>query len=220
MYTIKDVAKRAGEVCHNVARQLLHRLHNFVEILIHEARKLCCGDRGEVDHRIRIGPFLVAYGMHGTDDHVINVCVQKLIRMELVPHHFADLTAGQNFHSAFKLLSRFAYLADGSRNALRDLAVEIILRVAVIGNSEAFYPMTDRFLRRILDRCAAVMRVARVYVHIAVTANGFYGLLRYWFNNYDKMSRNEVTALAYVLVKRLMVPKNPEINFVAMKEDT
>lgn len=51
-------------------------------------------------------------------------------------------------------------------------------------------------------------------------SNGFYGLLRYWFNNYDKMSRNEVTALAYVLVKRLMVPKNPEINFVAMKEDT
>lgn len=46
-------------------------------------------------------------------------------------------------------------------------------------------------------------------------SNGFYGLLRYWFKNYEKMSKNEVTALAYVLVKRLMVPKNPEIKFNA-----
>ena len=46
-------------------------------------------------------------------------------------------------------------------------------------------------------------------------SNGFYGLLRYWFKNYDKMSKNEVTGLAYVLVKRLMVPKNPDIRFNA-----
>lgn len=43
-------------------------------------------------------------------------------------------------------------------------------------------------------------------------SSGFYGLLRYWFANYDKMSKNEVTALAYVLVKRLMVPSNPDIS--------
>lgn len=43
-------------------------------------------------------------------------------------------------------------------------------------------------------------------------SNGFYGLMRYWFNNYDKMSKSEVTALAYVLVKRLLVPSNPDIS--------
>lgn len=48
-------------------------------------------------------------------------------------------------------------------------------------------------------------------------SNGFYGLLRYWFKNYDKMTKNEVTALAYVLVKRLMVPKNPEIKLDSKK---
>lgn len=42
-------------------------------------------------------------------------------------------------------------------------------------------------------------------------SNGFYGLMRYWFANYDKMSKNEVTALAFVLIKRLMVPGNPDI---------
>lgn len=42
-------------------------------------------------------------------------------------------------------------------------------------------------------------------------SNGFYGLLRYWFRNYDEMTKNEVTALAYVMIKRLMVPNNPEI---------
>ena len=43
-------------------------------------------------------------------------------------------------------------------------------------------------------------------------SNGFYGLMRYWFNNYDKMSKNEVTALAYVMIKRLLVPNNPDIS--------
>lgn len=44
-------------------------------------------------------------------------------------------------------------------------------------------------------------------------SNGFYGLMRYWFANYDKMSKSEVTALAYVMIKRLLVPGNPDINF-------
>lgn len=49
-------------------------------------------------------------------------------------------------------------------------------------------------------------------------SSGFYGLMRYWFNNYDKMSKNEVTALAYVLIKRLMIPNNPDINSDAFKK--
>lgn len=44
-------------------------------------------------------------------------------------------------------------------------------------------------------------------------SNGFYGLMRYWFANYDKMSKSQVTALAYVMIKRLLVPGNPDINF-------
>lgn len=43
-------------------------------------------------------------------------------------------------------------------------------------------------------------------------SSGFYGLMRYWFKNYEKMTKSEVTALAYVLVKRLLVPGNPDIN--------
>lgn len=51
-------------------------------------------------------------------------------------------------------------------------------------------------------------------------SNGFYGLLRYWFKNYDKMTKNEVTALAYVMIKRLMVPSNPEIKLEPKNKDT
>ena len=51
-------------------------------------------------------------------------------------------------------------------------------------------------------------------------SNGFYGLLRYWFKNYDKMTKNEVTALAYVMIKRLMVPSNPEIKLEPKSKDT
>lgn len=42
-------------------------------------------------------------------------------------------------------------------------------------------------------------------------SSGFYGLVRHWFSNYDQMTKMEVTALAYVLIKRLMVPNNPDI---------
>lgn len=51
-------------------------------------------------------------------------------------------------------------------------------------------------------------------------SNGFYGLLRHWFKNYDKMTKNEVTALAYVMIKRLMVPSNPEIKLEPKSTDT
>ncbi len=43
-------------------------------------------------------------------------------------------------------------------------------------------------------------------------SSGFYGLMRYWFNNCDSMTKKEVTALAYVLIKRLLIPGNPDID--------
>lgn len=49
-------------------------------------------------------------------------------------------------------------------------------------------------------------------------SSGFYGLMRYWFINYDKMSKREVTALSYVLVKRLLVQGNPEISTKPVKK--
>ena len=44
-------------------------------------------------------------------------------------------------------------------------------------------------------------------------SSGFYGLISHWFANYEKMSKGEVTALAYILIKRLMIPNNPDITF-------
>ncbi len=49
-------------------------------------------------------------------------------------------------------------------------------------------------------------------------SNGFYGLISYWFANYEKMTVNEVTALAYILIKRLIVPGNPDITFEKAKK--
>ncbi|MGN0447308.1 MAG: TetR/AcrR family transcriptional regulator [Acutalibacteraceae bacterium] len=43
-------------------------------------------------------------------------------------------------------------------------------------------------------------------------STGFYGALRYWFLNYESISKGEITALIYVLIKRLLIPGNPEIN--------
>ena len=42
-------------------------------------------------------------------------------------------------------------------------------------------------------------------------SSGFYGILRYWLENPDLMSKEEVTQLTYMLIKRLMVKDNPNI---------
>lgn len=42
-------------------------------------------------------------------------------------------------------------------------------------------------------------------------SSGFYGILRYWLENPELMSKEEVTQLTYMLIKRLMVKDNPNI---------
>ena len=42
-------------------------------------------------------------------------------------------------------------------------------------------------------------------------SSGFYGILRYWLENPDLMSKEDVTQLTYMLIKRLMVKDNPNI---------
>ncbi len=39
-------------------------------------------------------------------------------------------------------------------------------------------------------------------------SSGFYGLIRFWMENEDKMTKSEITALSYVLVKRLSMLEN------------
>ena len=42
-------------------------------------------------------------------------------------------------------------------------------------------------------------------------SSGFYGLLSHWLENPDLMTRSEVTAMAYILVKRLLILGDPDI---------
>lgn len=45
----------------------------------------------------------------------------------------------------------------------------------------------------------------------AFISNGFYGLLSHWLENPDLMTKSEVTAMAYILVKRLLILGDPDI---------
>lgn len=47
-------------------------------------------------------------------------------------------------------------------------------------------------------------------------SSGFYGLLRRWLENPDDMTKATLKGLAYVLVKRLIVPGNPDIEQYAI----
>ena len=42
-------------------------------------------------------------------------------------------------------------------------------------------------------------------------SSGFYGILRYWLENPELMTKEEVTQLTYTLIKRLLVKDNPNI---------
>ncbi len=44
-------------------------------------------------------------------------------------------------------------------------------------------------------------------------SNGFFSLLKYWLDNPDKIKKSELIGLNYLLVKRLLMPINPEIDF-------
>lgn len=47
--------------------------------------------------------------------------------------------------------------------------------------------------------------------YYAFISNGFYGTLKYWIENPDSISKREITRLTYMLVKRLIVPGDPDI---------
>lgn len=43
-------------------------------------------------------------------------------------------------------------------------------------------------------------------------SKGFYGLVKYWLDNPDKMSKNELVGLIYLLINRLLVKGSPNID--------
>lgn len=49
-------------------------------------------------------------------------------------------------------------------------------------------------------------------------SSGFYGLLKYWLANPDKLTKKELIGLAFVLVKRLLVLGNPDIDYMPKKK--
>ncbi len=50
-------------------------------------------------------------------------------------------------------------------------------------------------------------------------SSGFYGLIKHWLDYPDEMSKNELVGLTYVLIKRLLVTDNPDIERFARKEN-
>ena len=42
-------------------------------------------------------------------------------------------------------------------------------------------------------------------------SSGFYGTLKYWIENPEAISKKEITRLTYILIKRLIVPGDPDL---------
>ena len=53
-------------------------------------------------------------------------------------------------------------------------------------------------------------RVSYEFFYIYLSG-GFYDVVRYWLDHQDKMSKASLKALCYVLIKRLIVPVDPDI---------
>ncbi len=42
-------------------------------------------------------------------------------------------------------------------------------------------------------------------------SSGFYGIIKYWLDNPEEMSKASLKGLTYILIKRLMIPGDPDI---------
>lgn len=47
-------------------------------------------------------------------------------------------------------------------------------------------------------------------------SGGFYSAVKYWFENPDKMSKASVKGLTYILIKRLLIPNDPDIENITL----
>ena len=52
------------------------------------------------------------------------------------------------------------------------------------------------------------------YIYLS---GGLYDVVRYWLDNQDKMDKASLKALCYMLIKRLIVPSNPDIDDLMKK---
>ncbi len=50
-------------------------------------------------------------------------------------------------------------------------------------------------------------------------SSGFYGLISHWMKNPEVMTKNEVIALVYIFIKRLMVLGNPDITTATTRKE-
>lgn len=47
-------------------------------------------------------------------------------------------------------------------------------------------------------------------------SGGFYSTIKYWLENPDKMSKASVKGLTYILIKRLIIPTDPDIDNITL----
>lgn len=48
-------------------------------------------------------------------------------------------------------------------------------------------------------------------------SGGFYSTIKYWLDNPDKMSKASVKGLTYILIKRLIMPTDPDIDNISLE---
>lgn len=57
-------------------------------------------------------------------------------------------------------------------------------------------------------------KVSYEFFYIFISG-GFYGIIKYWMDNPDKMTKSSLKALTYIFIKRLLVPTDPDIEDIA-----
>lgn len=61
-------------------------------------------------------------------------------------------------------------------------------------------------------------RISYEFFYIYLSG-GFYDVVRYWLDHQDKMSKSSLKALCYVLIKRLIVPVDPDISTIISNKE-
>lgn len=108
----------------------------------------------------------------------------------------------------YATIDKFIDLFEARRDTVLMLMDKSFSTSFTVRMSQMFSEFNYKFFREFNgDRAKVSYEFFYIYL-----SGGFYDVVRYWLDHQDKMSKDSLKALCYVLIKRLIVPVDPDID--------
>ena len=115
-------------------------------------------------------------------------------------------------HSVYATIDGFIDLFEARRDTVHMLMDKSFSTSFTERMSKMFSESNYKYFREFNgDRSKVSYEFFYIYL-----SGGFYDVVRYWLDHQDKMSKSALKGLCYLLIKRLIVPVDPDINTIVL----